>query len=1021
MSGVGRRRGLALAVALSLVTPLGTAPANAAPEAGGLAASDVACSAGEAETVAAATVLAQSCGRDVSVTGAMTPWDTTRIDGDTGQVVVSTSASAQRQDSDGDGAWAPVAVEIGALPDAGSGLLPVSGGVEPIWLNPGGAAGRGLPLAVIGPADRQVSMFAGSLPELPRAVVGTDRVSYELGDGVSLVVLLNDEGTEVTPVVRLADPAALGHLTELLGAPGGDVALDFPIETSAGLELRAAQSRFEITNSAGEVRFESGPALMWDSAGGGAGSARARAAEPDRLTGPVPGDNVARMAVTVSDDDVVTVTADAAALSGPDTVFPLHLDPTMGAHTPASWTMVQNFADWKDTPNWKFSDTQGLGKCDPALEYEWCRGVPNVQRLFYQFEKLNNDGTYLSELSSDEIARATFSVVGDHQWDCSGRSVDGYSTSMINSATVWDSQPTWYSVQERRTVTHRAGCTGRKTRIGFDVTPKVRVQADEDVSWITIGLKAADESSMHWWKRYGGASANIEIWYDQAPNPPAAASMNILVDEGGPTVRRGCTTDPATRPVIPTADPTLVAKASDPDGNGVWLQFRVAKVSNGETVDMGNFKGPVGPNTEAAQLVNAPLAHGGEYFWQARTRSKDSMLGTTRTLSWDDVPKCRFRPDLSKPNNPLVKILNYPKGQIAGGLGTAARVEASPNGSMDVDRMYWDWNTSEPNNATPATPGEIKSFTADVPRAGYNYLAVQSRDAAGRLSGVTRYEFYVGFPHATGSWKFNDAGWGSGTPPLLAVNSRVDSGTGSVTRTSDVEWSWGWSGTGGTFPKFPVAGETAVPDGALFFDSTDSNDKATTGGPVVGTDQSFAVSAFLRADLPGGATSLAGLGSAAAVSQEGINRSSFHLGYSDLASCPDGERPCWAFWMVDDDDAGAPNTTVRTDVQVVPGQWVHVVGVHDAATGALSAYACPTGLFNEVHRSSPQTDPVVEKRWVAGGPLRLGSGMSDGVSQWQWHGGVDEVRVYANQVLGAGSATEAEAKLRRICSGTETS
>ncbi|WP_171247967.1 hypothetical protein [Isoptericola sediminis] len=179
--------------------------------------SEASCAA-EAATDAAAASLAATCGYDVIITDALTEWATSYVRPD-GAVVLETSARAVRQDSDGDGRWAPVAVEVLATPVAAgevegvpAGMLPVTGGVEPMWLNPGGDAGADLPLAMIGHPDERVSMHSESLPVTADAALSDDRVSYDFGDGVSLTVDVNTDGTIVTPVVRVEDRAALDHL-----------------------------------------------------------------------------------------------------------------------------------------------------------------------------------------------------------------------------------------------------------------------------------------------------------------------------------------------------------------------------------------------------------------------------------------------------------------------------------------------------------------------------------------------------------------------------------------------------------------------------------------------------------------------------------------------------------------------------------------------------------------------------------------------------------------------------------------
>lgn len=317
---------------------------------------------GEAATVDAAAALAAECGGEsVTITGSLTPWETAVLDAGSGDVVVTTSTEAQRQDSDGDGQWGPIDVQVVPSPVSTGeleGMLLVTGGVSPMWFNPGGPAGADLPLVVLGQAGERVGMHSGSLPIglAGAAVVTENGVSYDFGQGVMLSVTADRDGVRATPVVELADPAALEYLTgELL--PEEDtspLALSFPLETSPGLSVQSGEAGFEVVDSDGQVQYESGPALQWDSAGGDAAAARTFAAAATEGSaaatteggseGPSTGDNVAVMEMQVSADGVVTVTPDAQMLADPATSWPVSLDPELGAATPWGYTMVQNYS-----------------------------------------------------------------------------------------------------------------------------------------------------------------------------------------------------------------------------------------------------------------------------------------------------------------------------------------------------------------------------------------------------------------------------------------------------------------------------------------------------------------------------------------------------------------------------------------------------------------------------------------------------------------------------------------------------
>lgn len=1004
--------------------------------------------ASDAETEAEARQTAFDCGTDIVVAGALTEWMTPTVDAATGDLVVEYSGAAVRQDSDGDGQWADVAVQV--LPDpvadgAMAGLLPVSGGVEPIWLSPGGPAAADLPLAVIGAADERVGMLSASLPMERAAVseVGADRVTYDFGQGVSLVVSVSEDGTSVVPVVRLADQGALEFLAgDLLGGTSDDgaMALEFPLQMSAGLTLQDAEVGFEVRDVDGNVAFESGPALMWDSAGeeiwdgvGTAGStastlgmveatsasaetAKSEGADEDRLVSPASGDDISVMDVSVVQNTVVVV-PDSEMLTDPATTFPVHLDPKIGASKPSKWTMVQSH--WPTTATFSESGTQALGLCDPGWAFE-C-SASNVQRLFWQFQTLRqgSDGVSLGQLDGSAILSATFSVYGTHSWDCSPRGVDVYATSTITSATTWNNQPRWGSVLSRWAGAHKLECDNRR-RISWDVTSKARTSANNDVSWVAVGMRSVREDSMSWWKRYEGSSGKLTISFDRPPPPPTANQTRIIDGEGA--TEKACTSF-TNRPQVRDASPTLTAQTSEPDGTTqVQKRFRVQDHATASTIWYSGWTAPTTASTWSEKWVpgSAGLKSGKTYRWQVQVKSTDGPTGHVETTSWSDSPLCYFSVDTEYPNPPGVTSSNYPEGQVSGGVGVPIEVTFSANGSNDVARYWYSYNSQTfSNRRTPSTKGGSVTLEIPVTRSGLNYVAVRSEDDAGLPSDSVIYEFYVGFAHKTGHWQFNDAGWQS-DPPLLAANSLAGSGSGHITRSQSVPWVAGAT-PDGLYPPSTLPGsdpEERAADGALLFDG--AGDVATTASGVVAGDQSYTISAFVRADEIAGSGAAVSQAPKPAETVDGNYRSGFHLGFSTSPDCPTVDQvPCWAFWQVRDNDPNSANVISRTAVPAVAGEWAHVVGIFDASAKTVRAWACP--LYADPAKeplAGPASPMTVDEDgqttswqpWNVGGGLRLGSGTKNGAPVWEFTGAVDEVRVYDGHQVD-------EAKLERICTG----
>lgn len=141
--------------------------------------------------------------------------------------------------------------------------------------------------------------------------------------------------------------------------------------------------------------------------------------------------------------------------------------------------------------------------------------------------------------------------------------------------------------------------------------------------------------------------------------------------------------------------------------------------------------------------------------------------------------------------------------------------------------------------------------------------------------------------------------------------------------------------------------------------------EASAAGPVVRTDASFTVAAWVRLSDRSGAR--------VAVSQDGPTVSGFYLMYQQYS-----DR--WEFTMPS--APRAPLTWQTAQSLSVPrlGVWTHLVGVYDATAGQLRLYVDGT---LEATRSG-----VVS--WPATGPLRIGRGFSGA----NFTGNISDVRVW---------------------------
>lgn len=959
--------------------------------------------------------MAVECGDDVLIADSLTEWSTSYVQPN-GSTVVEMTAGAVRQDGDGDGAWAPVDVQVLAAPvregeDEGvpGGMLPVSGGVEPMWLNPGGVTGSGLPLAIIGPAESRVSMYSRSLPVTATAQVTDGRVSYDLGRGVALSVSVNDDGTIVTPVVRMQDAAALEYLTtELLEpAPGQDEGLEllFPLETSSGLSVEPSDAGFEVRDGAGEVAFESGPVVMWDSSGavdwddvgtgegastqesstgadvevfdalvGAEQAAGVTASDevPDREGAPATGDRVELLDVSVQ-DDVVTVSPDPAVLDDPELEFPIYLDPSIGASAPTRWGTIRS--GWPTGSIWKNGDDQGLGFCDVS----WVSSCDkdNKQRLLWRFSSLRygSSGVRLGNLDSSDIKSADFSVYGTHSWGCTARGVKVYGIDDVDNTVTWNNQPDWMGLQETRTVSHKAACDNKR-RIVWDVTSRTKTSASRDQSWVALGMKAGSESSMEYWKRYNADTAKLTIVFNRAPDKPSSSTMKTQDT-------MACATSSSSPLHIRDLTPKMQAKGTDPDGQKVQMEFKMVRSGGSEVYNSAWTTAQASGETHSKTVASSKLQSEKLYWWTAQARDNEK-----KESGWSGA-RCYVRPDTTPPVTPTATSAMYPQDDLGGGANQSGTFTLDDAGSNDVAKFNYSFDSDALNYSVPASSGKA-SITFSTQRTGSHVLYVQSEDEAGNRSNNTlTYRFSVDQSSATGWWTFDEA-TGTVAQDSAQLEDPTQGALHPLTVSSAKQWRVpGWDGWRGS---------------ALDFDG--QSEWAHSDGPVLNTAGSFTVTAVVNLDAVDN-------GHQMAVSQAGQIGSAFKLGYlAPGSTCPAAaEDGCWSFLMYGHDGSG--NTRATSDISVNPNEPVRLTGVYDRGVGEMRLYVCSTATSWAPQLADTTAFSPTGSGWTAGGDLEVGRARVDGSPSQYWEGLIDDVRVYDRAI----DNTPDNEVLLRVCQG----
>ncbi|MFF4162162.1 LamG-like jellyroll fold domain-containing protein [Streptomyces sp. NPDC001741] len=903
-------------------------------------------SAGAAATEAEALALARRTGRDVEVLA---------LRGESSEVYATPSGALEAREhlrpvrTRIDGEWHPVDTRLAAVgsgPDQGM-IAPAAAAVGLAFS--GGGDG---PLVRMERAGRALELsWPGSVPA---PVLEGDTATYrDILPDVDLRLAARPEGFTQLLVVRTAEAAGNEELDRLrlrLGADG----LATRETADGGLEA--------VDRGAGGVVFEAPRPMMWDSSTGAeteaqesgpagpASTARTASAVTEAGSGDVTEATAAESArltpvgVDVSSGgEELVLTPDQELLTGPDTVYPVFIDPQWYTPRGTAWTMASKY--WDSSPQWKFNGDPdaGLGYCG----WNYCMPY-DTKRLFYQIPTTKFAGR--SILSAEFVVRET------HAASCDAREVQLWRTKGINSGTTWNSQNAsgfWVDHLQTRSFAHgHDGCAAADAE--FDVKGAVAQAAAGKWPTLTFGLRATSEEDRYTWKRFSD-DAYLRVQYNRPPS--RISTSKLTMDPGGPCATSSGAVRVRSRATVRAGDVT------DPDGDRLQVQFRALW-------DSGD-----GWKQRWISAKSTAKASGSDFSVQLPTSVPQNRTVAWEARAWDGgqwspwssdkAHGCYFVYDTSVPAGPAIGSTQYPRSDDADpddpwwdGVGRYGTFTIDSS-STDVTK-YWFGVNAAPSSARSLTTsgGGAKTIKFMPTRPGVNFVTAKAFDAAGNGSETRTYYFRVR----------------SGQPDRLSW--QLDEGAGA-SRVAGTGGSWPAALYGGLRP-----GAEGVTGKALELDGTD--DYAASDSPVLNTAKSFSVSAWAK--LPANPS-----GAPVAVAQAGSSTSGYEVYYSVALGG-------WQFLKHATDAAGT--TTLRAGQPACPtgnttcqsartDRWTHLVAAYSVPAQTMKLYV--DGVL-------VATTPAPATAWDARGRTLIGAASHYGTVSNFFKGAVDEVHFFDYQV-----------------------
>ncbi|MDA1384770.1 LamG-like jellyroll fold domain-containing protein [Glycomyces lechevalierae] len=823
-----------------------------------------------------------------------------------------------------DGTWAEI---DNTLVDSGAGAYVPANSDLGIELSAGGTSDL---VTITDVHGRTVTYTWHEALPVP-TVTGDTAVYAEVLPGVDLKVRATNTGFAKVFEVKTPEAAASAEVASI------ELGLVLDGFTAAV----GTTGALEISDYEGNVVFGGPTPLMWDST------------VPDEGVGDAVSDgwspSTYSMSATVGAafaDGVLTLAPDPAMLADPAAVYPIRIDPEVVKLDSSAWAMVSDYSSYRNRSYYNGGSferdpngTARLGrahKADGSMEQTW--------RLAFEFNT--------SKFRGKDIIDANLRMTMTYSWM---RSCDGISATAdlheLDAGNLknwtWNDQGSWGAKIASRDEGIASGC-GAPRQLWTDVTDYVQDVANSSDRKIQFGLRSSSEScgdQCPSFRRFGPEKVGdghtgfyLSVKYNTAPNKPGSFTIDGQSCAPGKTVKLGAGTSW-----------TVTAKLSDDEGDNMDGVLSWKDQVSG-TTKAWNSSGA--DASRATWTVKASDVTGQTYT--ATVAAKDSRA------TGASAGGCTVLIDTTPPVKPTVVSTDYPAdGKQYGAVGKTGRFTIDST-SADTAGYSWSMQDAYGDNTAPvSTLGAAATIALDPTVSGTQNLSVWAYDQHGNVSSKTTYTFSVnpnGSPVA--HWKLDE------TEGTTAADTNYPG--------YPTDASWPLTLTNGTWTGGTPADAA---DDHLRYLTFDGDDQAATTAPVIPTNSSYTVSAWVRIHQTDVDYTIA--------SQDGLVNSAFMLKY-------DGESH--KFLMVasnqDSTASGLLAVSAGSNITAEAGVWYHVTGAFSFADQKLKLYV----------DGQLQNTAAFGDEWRSTKGFALGRDLWGGKKGTYFAGDVDDVKVWDREV-----------------------